>query len=132
LIQDAAVRELIEEAGPASQRGPLQPQFLKDCITGWRVFDNPKRAARGRVITIAYVFELPSQQATTPAPPIGTTSTAWIWRSSLRSTVRSYRRWSYPGSLVGMGVLRGSSADISPGPVKSVARVVCPLKSGPP
>jgi bifunctional NMN adenylyltransferase/nudix hydrolase len=61
LIQDAAVRELIEEARPASQRGPLQPRFLKDRITGWRVFDDPKRAARGRVITIAYVFELPDQ-----------------------------------------------------------------------
>ena len=27
LIQDAAVRELIEEAGPASQRGPYHPDF---------------------------------------------------------------------------------------------------------
>jgi bifunctional NMN adenylyltransferase/nudix hydrolase len=59
LIQDAAVRELIEEARPANQGGPLQPQFLKDCITGWRVFDDPKRSARGRVITTAYMFELP-------------------------------------------------------------------------
>ena len=59
LIQDAAVRELIEEARPACLRGPYSPQFLKDCITGWHVFDDPTRSARGRVITTAYLFGLP-------------------------------------------------------------------------
>jgi ADP-ribose pyrophosphatase YjhB (NUDIX family) len=32
MIQDAAVRELIEEARSVSQGGALQPQFLKNCI----------------------------------------------------------------------------------------------------
>lgn len=59
LIQDAAIRELIEEARPASAHGPYGREALRDYVTGCHVFDEPNRSARGRVITTAYTFELP-------------------------------------------------------------------------
>ena len=63
LIQDAAIRELIGEARPACQRDPWSRQILRDCITAWQTFDDPNHSARGRVITTAYVFELPDDEA---------------------------------------------------------------------
>lgn len=76
-IQDAAIRELIEEARPASQRGPYRPDFLKNCITGWYTFDDPKRSARGRVITTAYVFELPQYDEVTVTAGDDASAVGW-------------------------------------------------------
>lgn len=65
MIQDAAIGELIEEARPANKRGLYSPEALRDCITGWHTFDDQNRSARGRMITTAYVFELPDSDEVT-------------------------------------------------------------------
>lgn len=82
-IQDAAIRELIEEARPANQRGPYSQKVLKDCITGWHVFDDPNRSGRGRVITTAYVFELPDGDEVTVTAGDDAGATAWYAIDSL-------------------------------------------------
>jgi bifunctional NMN adenylyltransferase/nudix hydrolase len=59
LIRDAAIRELIEETNPSDGSQLYSPKMLYDWITAWQVFDDPRRSARGRVITTAFVFEVP-------------------------------------------------------------------------
>lgn len=83
LIEDTAVRELIEEARPASERGPYSQKVLRECITGWHLFDDPNRSARGRVITIAYVFELPDSDKVAVAAGDDASSASWHALDSL-------------------------------------------------
>jgi bifunctional NMN adenylyltransferase/nudix hydrolase len=76
-IQNAAIGELIEEARPASERGSYSQEVLRDCITGRYVFDDPNRSARGRVITTAYVFELPDGDEVTVTAGDDAGSASW-------------------------------------------------------
>lgn len=55
-IADAAIRELYEETSIE-----MHPEELKKHLTDQRVFDHPGRSQRGRVITHAYYYELPSK-----------------------------------------------------------------------
>ena len=63
-IRDAAVRELREETGIADGKGQLPPamlaSFIEDSRT--RVFDAPGRSLRGRIITHAFLFQLPGRR----------------------------------------------------------------------
>ena len=61
LIRDAAIRELVEETSPSHGAEPYS--MLCSWITAWQVFDEPYRSARGRVITTAFVFEVPNDAA---------------------------------------------------------------------
>jgi bifunctional NMN adenylyltransferase/nudix hydrolase len=54
-IIDACIRELREET-----RLKVPDPVLRGSIIGNKVFDNPQRSLRGRTITHAYAFELPS------------------------------------------------------------------------
>jgi bifunctional NMN adenylyltransferase/nudix hydrolase len=63
LIRDAAIRELVEETSPSHGAEPISPKVLYSWITAWQVFDEPYRSARGRVITTAFVFEVPKDAA---------------------------------------------------------------------
>jgi bifunctional NMN adenylyltransferase/nudix hydrolase len=63
LIRDAAIRELVEETSPSHGAEPISPKVLCSWITAWQVFDEPYRSARGRVITTAFVFEVPNDAA---------------------------------------------------------------------
>jgi len=62
-FRDAAIRELKEETRIADQRGEIPPamlgSFIEDAKT--RVFDDPFRSERGRVVTQAFFFNLPSR-----------------------------------------------------------------------
>ncbi len=57
---DAVVRELKEETAIADSKGSIPPAILKSFITKRETFDDPHRSERGRVITHAYLFELPT------------------------------------------------------------------------
>ena len=63
LIRDAAIRELIEETNPSNAAEPYSPKVLYSWITAWQVFDEPRRCANGRVITTAFLFEVPKETA---------------------------------------------------------------------
>jgi ADP-ribose pyrophosphatase YjhB (NUDIX family) len=63
LIRDAAIRELFEETSPSDGAELYSPKVLYSWITAWQVFDEPHRSARGRVITTAFVFEVPKDAA---------------------------------------------------------------------
>jgi bifunctional NMN adenylyltransferase/nudix hydrolase len=58
------VRELREEAGISDSKGQIPPamlaSFIEDELT--RVFDAPHRSLRGRIITHAFLFRLPSRR----------------------------------------------------------------------
>jgi bifunctional NMN adenylyltransferase/nudix hydrolase len=60
-VIDAAVRELKEETCIADHRGEIPPAMLKSFITKNDVFDHPNRSSRGRVITHAFLFNVPNR-----------------------------------------------------------------------
>jgi len=62
-FDQAVVRELKEETRIADGRGEIPPARLSSFINGTktRIFDDPNRSERGRVVTQAYLFELPRQ-----------------------------------------------------------------------
>jgi bifunctional NMN adenylyltransferase/nudix hydrolase len=61
---DAAVRELKEETRISDDRGEIPPAMLKSFIddSKTRLFDDPHRSMRGRVVTNAYYFEMPNRK----------------------------------------------------------------------
>lgn len=59
-ILDAAIRELLEETGLAFDGIPYEPSAPLSWLAGVTVIDKPNRSIRGRVITHAFLFELPS------------------------------------------------------------------------
>ncbi|MEM8793972.1 MAG: NUDIX domain-containing protein [Pseudomonadota bacterium] len=63
-IRDAAVRELKEETAISDHKGEIPPAMLASFIddTRTRVFDQPNRSLRGRIITHAYLFRLPERR----------------------------------------------------------------------
>ncbi|MES0879356.1 bifunctional nicotinamide-nucleotide adenylyltransferase/Nudix hydroxylase [Roseibium sp. SCP14] len=63
-IRDAAIRELKEETAISDHRGEIPPAMLGSFIDSakTRVFDNPGRSLRGRVITHAFLFRLPERR----------------------------------------------------------------------
>jgi bifunctional NMN adenylyltransferase/nudix hydrolase len=61
-IIDSAVRELREETRISDDRGELPAGVLKSWIRGSQLFDDPERSARGRIITNAYLFQLPEHK----------------------------------------------------------------------
>ncbi len=64
-FRDAAIRELKEETRIADARGEIPPAMLGSFIVDakTRLFDDPHRSERGRVITQAFLFELPARSA---------------------------------------------------------------------
>lgn len=56
---DGVVRELKEETRINDGKGEIPPKMLMSFIKDSKVFDNPERSARGRIITHAYRFVLP-------------------------------------------------------------------------
>lgn len=87
-VLDAAVRELAEETGLA-----VDPADLRRGLVATRVFDAPLRDGRGRVITHASLFHLPSSgsDASPPAAPPATRAAddaaeaRWVALAALRS-----------------------------------------------
>ncbi len=63
-IRDAAIRELREETAISDGKGQIPPAMLGSFIdeSRTRVFDEPRRSLRGRVITHAYLFRLPERR----------------------------------------------------------------------
>ncbi len=63
-FKNAAVRELKEETAISDDRGELPPAMLASFIddTKTRLFDYPYRSSRARVITQAFLFELPNRK----------------------------------------------------------------------
>lgn len=61
-IEDASIRELVEETGIKLADGKnskkITSQILKGSIKAKETFDKPDRSARGRTITVAYLFRL--------------------------------------------------------------------------
>lgn len=70
-IQDAAVRELIEETGICLAEGKRKNELTKTILAGSirakEIFDHPARSERGRTITVAYLFRLDD---TRPLPSV--------------------------------------------------------------
>ena len=54
-LQDAAIRELVEETGLK-----LPEKVLRGSITASHVFDHPSRSLRGRTVTHAFHFDFPA------------------------------------------------------------------------
>jgi bifunctional NMN adenylyltransferase/nudix hydrolase len=63
-FRDAAIRELKEETRIADARGEIPPGMLGSFIVDekTRLFDDPHRSERGRVVTQAFLFELPARK----------------------------------------------------------------------
>lgn len=63
-FRDAAVRELKEETKISDQKGEIPPAMLASFIdeTKTRLFDHPDRSERGRVVTQAFLFDLPARK----------------------------------------------------------------------
>jgi bifunctional NMN adenylyltransferase/nudix hydrolase len=70
-IENAAIRELIEETGIRLTEGKksleITKSMLKGSIVSKEIFDKPDRSARGRTITVAYLFKLDD---TKPLPKV--------------------------------------------------------------
>lgn len=70
-IEDAAVRELMEETGIRLVEGKkgaeITKAMLRGSIKGKELFDDPERSARGRTITMAYLFRLDDEK---PLPKV--------------------------------------------------------------
>ena len=63
-IRDAAIRELREETAISDGKGQIPPAMLASFIEDSRtqIFDAPTRSLRGRIITHAFLFRLPSRR----------------------------------------------------------------------
>lgn len=63
IIKNAAVRELKEETAIADAKGEIPPAMLESFIddSATKVFDDPNRSLRGRVITHAHLFRCPDR-----------------------------------------------------------------------
>jgi bifunctional NMN adenylyltransferase/nudix hydrolase len=70
-IENAAVRELVEETGIRLAEGKkasaITRSMLKGSIVSKEIFDDPDRSARGRTITVGYLFRLDD---TKPLPKV--------------------------------------------------------------
>ena len=70
-IQDAAIRELVEETGICLAEGKRKHELTKNILQGSirakEIFDHPTRSERGRTITVAYLFRLDD---TKPLPSV--------------------------------------------------------------
>lgn len=60
-FKDAAIRELREETHISDAKGEIPPAMLASFITDTRLFDNPHRSTRARVISQAYLYRLPNR-----------------------------------------------------------------------
>ena len=58
-IADARIRELKEETKLADTQGEIPPAKIQSFIQKEKVYDDPKRSQRGRVITFAGYYKLP-------------------------------------------------------------------------
>ncbi len=58
-LSDAAIRELTEETKIKDRRGKIPPKVLQSYIKEQKTFDNPGRSNRARVITTAFLIQLP-------------------------------------------------------------------------
>jgi bifunctional NMN adenylyltransferase/nudix hydrolase len=63
-FRDAAIRELKEETRISDGKGEIPPAMLASFIVDdrTRLFDDPNRSERGRVVTQAFLFELPARK----------------------------------------------------------------------
>jgi bifunctional NMN adenylyltransferase/nudix hydrolase len=63
-LRAAAIRELREETRIGDAKGELPPAMLASFIadSATRVFDDPRRSVRGRVITHAFLFRCPDRR----------------------------------------------------------------------
>lgn len=63
-FRDAAVRELKEETRISDAKGEIPPAMLASFIVDakTRLFDAPHRSERGRVVTQAFLFDLPPRK----------------------------------------------------------------------
>lgn len=59
-IAKARIRELKEETRLADSMGEIPPAKIHSFLIKEKVYDDPKRSARGRVITFAGLYKLPS------------------------------------------------------------------------
>jgi bifunctional NMN adenylyltransferase/nudix hydrolase len=59
---DAAVRELKEETRIADEKGEIPPAMLKSFIRHNHFFDSPHRSLQGRVVTMAYYYDMPARK----------------------------------------------------------------------
>lgn len=64
-IREAAIRELREETAIADAKGQVPPAMLASFIEDHRtrVFDDPHRSLRGRIVTHAFLFRLPERRS---------------------------------------------------------------------
>jgi bifunctional NMN adenylyltransferase/nudix hydrolase len=60
-FRPAVIRELLEETRISDGRGEMPPAVLASYIKDHRMFDDPQRSLRGRVVTQAYLFEFPNR-----------------------------------------------------------------------
>lgn len=61
-FKEAVIRELKEETRIADAKGEIPTAMLASFITKEKLFDDPNRSGRSRVITNAYLFDLPDRQ----------------------------------------------------------------------
>ena len=70
-MEDAAIDELMEETGIRLAEGKkgeeITKSMLRGSIKGKEIFDDPERSARGRTITMAYLFRLDDEK---PLPKV--------------------------------------------------------------
>lgn len=64
-IRDAAIRELREETEISDHKGRIPPAVLGSYIddSKTRVFDDPNRSLRGRIVTHAFLFRIPERRS---------------------------------------------------------------------
>lgn len=81
---DAAVRELREETNIADERGEIPHAVLKSKIEKHQWFDDPQRSERGRVVTMAYLYNLPMDKLYTVKGGDDAASAKWYPLGSLK------------------------------------------------
>ncbi|MBL8590480.1 MAG: bifunctional nicotinamide-nucleotide adenylyltransferase/Nudix hydroxylase [Methylobacteriaceae bacterium] len=87
-FRDAAIRELKEETRISDGRGEIPPGMLGSFVVDdkTRLFDDPHRSERGRVVTQAFLFELPARkQLFTVRGDDDASSARWHELGSLRA-----------------------------------------------
>lgn len=60
-ILDGCIRELKEETQIEDSKGKIPPKILESFIVNRKVYDDPERSARGRIVTHAFKFEFPNR-----------------------------------------------------------------------
>jgi bifunctional NMN adenylyltransferase/nudix hydrolase len=102
-IAKARVRELKEETRIADSQGEIPPAKLMSFMTKEKVYDDPARSKRGRIVTFAGLYKLPTaKQLYSVVGSDDAEKAAWYKLSDLNASMLMEDHWFIINDMLGL------------------------------